>query len=92
MVKILICAVRNNMPKVKNKYLIFKTSIAKVKTRLLVDNKSEAELIDKSFICANKIPSFKLKKPINLTLGNSEVVQKLTKRAFVNVIIGDYIK
>ena len=59
---------KNNVPKVKSEYLIFKTSIAKVKTCLLVDNKNEAKLIDESFVYANKIPSFKLKKPINFTL------------------------
>ena len=41
---------------------------------------------------ANKIPSFKLKKPINLILKNDKIVLKLTKGAFVNIIIEDYIK
>ena len=41
---------------------------------------------------ANKIPSFKLKKPINLTLRNGKVVQKLTKRAFINIIIRDHME
>ena len=45
-----------------------------MKTHLLVDNKSEAKLIDEFFMRANKIPFFKLKKPINLTLKNNEVV------------------
>ena len=63
-----------------------------MKTRLLVNNGSEAELIDKSFVCANKIQSFKLEKPINLTLRNSKVIQKLTKGALINVIIRNHIK
>ena len=75
------------MPKVIGEHLIFKASIAGMKTRLLVDNGSEAELIDESFVRTNKIPTFKLEKPINLTLGNGEVVQKLTKGALVDLII-----
>ena len=65
---------RNNISKVKGKYLIFKTNITEVQTRLLVDNGNEAKLIDKSFMRANKIPSFKLKKAIYFTFGNSKVV------------------
>ena len=83
---------RNNILKVNGKHLIFKTSIAGVKTRLLVDNKSKTELIDEFFVRANKIPSFKLKEPINLTLGNGKVVQQLTKGALVDVIIGDHME
>ena len=83
---------KNNIPKVDGKHLIFKTSIAKVKTRLLVDNENEAEFIDEFFMRANKIPSFKLKKLINLILRNRKVVQKLTKGALVNIIIGDYME
>ena len=71
---------RNNVSKVNGKHVIFKTSIARVKPYLLIDNRSEAELINKFFVRANKIPSFKLKKPINLILGNDKVVQKLTKK------------
>ena len=45
------------MLKIESKYLILKTSIAKVRIYLLVDNKNEAKLIDKSFVHANKISS-----------------------------------
>ena len=83
---------RNNVLKINGKHLIFKTSIAGVKTCLLVDNRSEAKLINKSFVRANKILSFKLEKPINLTFENGKVVQKLTKRDLVNIIIGDHMK
>ena len=73
-IKVSICAVRKNIPKVKSKYLIFKTSIAKVKIYLLVDNKNEVELINKFFMHANKIPFFKLEKSINFTIRNSKIV------------------
>ena len=63
-----------------------------MKTCLLVDNGSKTALINEFFVRANKILSFKLEKPINLTLGNGEVVQKLTKSALINVIIGDHME
>ena len=65
------------MPKIEGKHLVFKASIAGIKTRLLIDNGSEAELIDKSFVRTQKISTFKLRKKIKLTLGNGKVVQKL---------------
>ena len=68
------------MPKVKNKHLYFKTSIIEVKTHLLINNRSKAKLIDEFFVCANKIPFFKLEKPISFILKNGKVVQKLTKK------------
>ena len=83
---------RNNVSKVKNKHLIFKTSIEGVKPCLLVDNESKVEFIDKFFVHTNKIPSFKLEKAINFIFKNDKIVQKLTKKALVNVIIEDYTK
>ena len=77
---------RNNIPKVKGGHLIFKTSIARVKTCLLVDNRNKAKLIDKFFMYANKILTFILEKSIDFILGNSKVVQQFTKKAFVNII------
>ena len=65
---------RHNVSKVNGEHLIFKTSIAGVKTCLLIDNRSEVELIDEFFVSANKIPFFKLKKPINFILKNSKIV------------------
>ena len=80
------------MLKVESKYLIFKTNIAGMKTRLLVDNGSKAKLIDEFFVCTNKFSIFKLERCINLMLENGKVIQKLNKKAFINVIIGDYSK
>ena len=68
------------MPKIEGKHLVFKASIAGIKTRLLIDNGSEAKLIDKSFVRTQKIDTFKLAKRIKLTLGNGEVVQRLEQR------------
>ena len=80
------------MPKIKSKHLIFKTSIAEMKTHLLVDNGSEAELIDEFFAHINKLSIFKLEKCINIMLGNGKVVQKLIKETFDDVIIVDHSK
>ena len=68
------------MPKIKGKHLIFKASIAEVKTHLLIETKNEAELIDEFFVHANKILSFKLKKSINFIFGNGKIIQKLIKK------------
>ena len=72
--KILKIPMKNHVSKVKGEYLIFKTSIIRVRTCLLVDNKNEAEIIDQSFVYANKIPYFKLEESINLILKNNEFV------------------
>ena len=74
MIKVLTCAVRNNVLKIKSKYLIFKSSIAEVKTCLLVDNKNVTKFIDKFFVCVNKISTFKLEKAIDFILENGKVV------------------
>ena len=89
-IKISTCAIQNNMAKVKGKHLVFKTSIARIHTCLVIDNGSEAELIDKSFARSNKISTFQLEKLIQLTLRNDEVVQRLIMRCLVNVEIGDH--
>ena len=89
-VRVSIYAIRDDVPKIEGKHLVFKSSINRIKTRLLVDNGSETELIDKSFVRTNKISTFKLKKVIKLTLGNGEVVQTLTRGCLVNVEIGDH--
>ena len=74
MVKFLTRTKRNNMLKVENKYLNFKTSIAEVKTLLLIDNKNKTELINEFFICINKISFFELENFFNLTLRNGKIV------------------
>ena len=62
------------MFKIADKHLVFKASIAKIKPCLPVDNGSEAELIDKSFVCTNKISIFKLKQRIRLELKNKKII------------------
>ena len=78
------------MPKIEGKHFVFKASIAEIKTRLLIDNGSEAKLIDKAFVREQRIKTFKLKKKIKLTLGNREVVQKLDSACLINVHIRDH--
>ena len=91
-VRISTCIIQNDVLKVEGKHLIFKTSIAGMKTYLLVDNGNKAKLINESFAHTNKLSIFKLEKYINLMLKNGEVLQKLTKKALVNVIIKDHSK
>lgn len=50
------------MLKIKGKYLIFKSNIARMKIHLLIDNKSKIKLINESFVYIKKISTFKLKK------------------------------
>ena len=90
MIRVSTYTIRNNMPKIEGKHLMFKPSINGMKTCLLVDNSSEIKLIDKFFVRTNKISTFKLKKAIKLTLGNGEVVQTLTRGCLVDVEIGDH--
>ena len=78
------------MPKIEGKDLVFKASIAGIKTQLLTDNGSEAKLIDKFFVRTQKINTFRLKK--KLTLGNGEMVQILDSAYLVDVHIGDHHK
>ena len=90
MVRVSTCAVRDTEKKIEGMHLVFKTSIAGIKTRLLIDNGSEAELIDESFVRKHKLNTFKLDKKVKLTLGNGEVVQLLSKAALIDVKIGDH--
>ena len=89
-VRVSSCAVLDTEKKIEGKHLVFKTSIAGIKTRLLVDNGSEAELIDESFARVNNLNTSKLETGVKLTLGNGEVAQLLTRTALVDVKIGDH--
>ena len=89
-VRIFTYTIQNNMVKVEGKHLVFKTSIAGIHTCLLIDNDSKVKLIDKSFVCSNKISTFQLEKSIQLTLGNGKVVQYLTKGCLVDMVIGNH--
>lgn len=87
-----MCAIQNDVAKVESQHLFFKTSISGMKMRFLIDNGSETELIDKTFVHRNKISTFKLKKLVKLELGNGKVVEHLTKRCLVDVAIGNHIE
>ena len=78
------------MSKIEGKHLVFKASIAGMKTRLLIDNDNEAELIEKSFVRTQGVDTFRLKKKIKLTLRNGEVIQKLNTACLVDIHIGNH--
>ena len=62
-----------------------------MKTRLLIDNDSKTELIDKSFVRTQRVDTFRLKKNKTNTR-NRKVVQKLDKVYLVDIHIGDHYK
>lgn len=72
-VKVLIYAMQNNISKIEGKHLIFKVSIAKMKTRLLINNGSKTEFIDEFFVHTNKILILKLEKTINFIFENGKI-------------------
>ena len=86
-IRISMCAIQNNVAKIKGKHLIFKTNIVGIHIHLLIDNSSKAKLMDKLFIRSS---TFQLEKLIQLMLGNSKVVQCLTKGCLVDVVIGNH--
>ena len=49
-VRISACSVQDDVPKIKRKHLVFKASVAKIKTRVLIDNDSKAKLINEFFV------------------------------------------
>ena len=51
---------QDDVPKIERKYPIFKTNVASIKTRVSIDNNSEAKLIDKFFVRLHRISMFKL--------------------------------
>ena len=88
-IQIFACIITNKMPKIEGKHLIFKANVAEIKTRLLVDNGSKVELIDKLFVCTNKISIFKLKTQIRLELSNEKMVEWLEKACLIDWQIRD---
>ena len=74
----------------EGKHLIFKANVAGIKTCLLVDNSSEAKLIDQSFVRTNKISIFKLKQRIKLELKNREVVEWLDRACLIELEISNH--
>ena len=91
-VQISAYVVTNRVSKIEGKKLIFKASVAGIKTRLPVDNGSKAELIDKFFVRTNKISIFKLKAQIRLEIGNREMMEWLEKACLIDLQIGDHQK
>ena len=80
------------MSKIAGKNLSFKANVAGIKTHWLIDNRSEAELIDESFVRTNKISIFKIKTQIRLKLSNEEMVKWLDKACLVDIQIGNHQK
>ena len=91
-VRISTCAVQDDVLKIKKKHLVFKASVAEIKTRVLIDNGSKAKLIDEFFVRLHRISTFRLTKKIKLELGNGDLMQWLDKACLVDMYVGNHYK
>ena len=77
--------------KLKNgKHLTLSTRVNDRKAFALLDNGSEADLIDHSYVRRLNISIIKLATPIPLYLGNGQHYSDLTEAALVDLRIGDH--
>ena len=77
--------------KLKNgKHLTLSTRVNDRKAFALLDNGSEADLIDHSYVRRLNISMIKLATPIPLHLGNGQHYSDLTEAALVDLRIGDH--
>ena len=91
-VRISTCAVQDDVPKIESKHLAFKINVARIKTRVLIDNGSKAKLIDKSFVRLHGISKFRLTKKIKLELGNGDLMQWLDRACLVDIHMSNHHK
>ena len=73
-------------------HLVFKPYVNGTKVKTLIDNGSEAELIDTSYAHRHKLDIFKLEKGINLILGNGKRSERMTEAVLVNVDFGEHVE
>ena len=66
---------QDGVSKIEGKYWVSKASVAEIKTRILIDNDSKAELINEFFMHLHRISIFKLTKKIKLELKNRNLMQ-----------------
>ena len=74
----------------KGTHLVLSVQANNARTKALVDNGSEADLIDTSFARKQQLPVFKLTQPIPLKLGDGTPYAQLTEAALVDLQIGDH--
>ena len=71
-------------------HLVFKPFVNGRKVKTLIDNGSEAELIDRSYAHRCKFNIFKLEKGVNLILGNGKRSERITEAVLINVDFGEH--
>jgi hypothetical protein len=74
----------------KGKHLTLATRVNGSKALILLDNGSEADLIDYSYAQKLKLQTFKLTKPISLYLGNGQHYSDITEATLVELPIGNH--
>jgi len=74
----------------RGKHLVLSVSANNLSIKALLDNGSEADLIDQSFTRKQHLPTFRLRKPIPLKLGDGTPYRNLTEAAMVDLQIGDH--
>ena len=74
----------------QGKHLVLSVKASNAGTKALVDNGSEADLVDTSFARKQQLPIFKLTQSIPLKLGDGTPYAQLTEAALVDLQIGDH--
>lgn len=59
----------------KGSYMILKATVNSINTRILLDNGSQADLVNEPFARANKLDTFPLTKRIRMTLRDGSFSQ-----------------
>jgi len=74
----------------RGKHLVLKGTANGIPVRSLLDNGSEADLIDLNYVRKHKIPTFKLKSPIPLFLADGTKLQDLEEAALIEFHMGEH--
>ena len=69
---------------------MFKINVNNKQVRILLNNESEADLIDNILACKSEVTTFKLEQSISLHLKNKRKYQTLTKTVLMNLQIKNY--
>ena len=69
---------------------MFKINVNNKQVRTLLDNESEADLINNTLACKSEITTFKLKQSISLHLEDRKKYQTLTEIVLMNLQIENH--
>ena len=74
----------------RKKYLIFKINVNNKQVKTLLNNESEADLIDNTLACKSEVITFKFEQFISLHFRDRRKYQTLTKTVLMNLQIKNY--